>query len=529
LNWKIRTETGSSSEDDCEGVSMNTIIQTKDLTIRFGSLVANDRLNIEIEAGTIHAIAGENGAGKSTLMKMLYGVYKPTSGQILIDGEVMHGWNAAMAREKGIGMVFQDFRLIPAFTVLENVFLSLKGSGFVLRKKELRRQIRQLSEEYHLGVDPDEEVWKLDLGQRQHIEIIKVLSTPNIRVMIFDEPTSVLAPHEISRFLEMLKSFREKGYAILFITHKIDEIVSVADRITVLRHGRITASLSREEGFDREQIIHRMLEDDISRMQIDMKRTTPDIQDDRNVILEHLTIRDEHNREILKDINLGIKRGRILGVAGISGNGQREFAECLFGVRKSAFGRVLFGKEDITGYSTGKRIERGFRMVTEDPIHDNVVGNFTVLENMALAGLTIKTRHADIDWDDLERQFGSHKEIADLNVPEIHRTAGTLSGGNVQRMTFARAVVSNPSLLIACYPSRGLDVATVAVVHQTLLRLRNQGTAIVLISEDLSELIELSDELAVFAGGSVAGPFDPGKTDINELGRVMLRGAGTDE
>ncbi len=508
---------------------MNTIIQTKDLTIQFGDLVANDRLNIEIEAGTIHAIAGENGAGKSTLMKMLYGVYKPTSGQILVDGQVMHGWNAAMAREKGIGMVFQDFRLIPAFTVLENVFLSMKDSGVVLKKKELRRKIRELSEEYHLGVDPDEEVWKLDLGQRQHIEIIKVLSTPNIRVMIFDEPTSVLAPHEISRFLEMLKSFRDSGYAILFITHKIDEIVSVADRITVLRHGKITASLRREEGFDREQIIHRMLEDDVSRMQIDIVRSDADISEKKDVVLEQLSIRDEHNREILKDINLSVKRGRILGVAGISGNGQREFAECLFGVRRSASGRIRYGSEDITGYSTGRRIELGFRMVTEDPIHDNVVGSFTVLENMALAGLPVTTRRGDIDWEDLENQFRSHKEIADLNVPEVHRIAGTLSGGNVQRMTFARAVVSDPSLLIACYPSRGLDVATVATVHQTLLRLRNHGTAIVLISEDLSELFELSDELAVFAAGSVAGPFDPETTDINELGRVMLRGAGSDE
>ena len=508
---------------------MSTIIQTKDLTIRFGSLVANDRLNIEIEEGTIHAIAGENGAGKSTLMKMLYGVYQPTSGDILVDGEVMHGWNAAMARSKGIGMVFQDFRLIPAFTVLENVFLSMRDAGFVLKKKELRKQILTLSEEYHLGVNPDDEVWKLDLGQRQHIEIIKVLSTPNIRVMIFDEPTSVLAPHEINRFLEMLKSFRDRGYAILFITHKIDEIVSVADRITVLRHGKITSSLSREEGFNRDQIIRSMLGDDVSRMQISMERTVPDISGMENIELDRLTIRDEHNREILKDITLSIRRGKILGVAGISGNGQREFAECLFGVRKSTSGRILFGEEDITGSGTGKRIGLGFRMVTEDPIHDNVVGNFTVLENMALAGLEVTTKRGDVDWKDLEEQFRSHREITDLNVPEVHRIAGTLSGGNVQRMTFARAVVSNPSLLIACYPSRGLDVATVAVVHQTLMRLRNGGAAIILISEDLSELMELSDELVVFAAGSASGPFDPGTADVNEIGRVMLRGAGSNE
>lgn len=221
---------------------MKPIIETRDLTIRFGSLIANDRLNISIEPGKIHAIAGENGAGKSTLMKMLYGVYTPTSGKILIDGEEMRAWDASMAIAKGIRMVFQDFRLIPAFTVLENIFISLTNGGFVMKKQLLRKRILEISEEYHLGVDPDQEVWKLDLGQRQHIEIIKVLINEGTRVMIFDEPTSVLAPHEISSFLDMLISFKNKGYAIVFITHKLNEIVTVADQITILRAGKITAA-----------------------------------------------------------------------------------------------------------------------------------------------------------------------------------------------------------------------------------------------------------------------------------------------
>ena len=510
---------------------MKPIIQTKDLTIRFGDLVANDRLSIEINPGEIHAIAGENGAGKSTLMKMLYGVYKPTSGEILVDGEVMHGWNAAMARAKGIGMVFQDFRLIPAFTVLENVFLSMndEDSGFIMRKKDLREKILKISEEYQLGVDPDEEVWKLDLGQRQHIEIIKVLSNPNTSVMIFDEPTSVLAPNEINSFLDMLKNFRSKGYAILFITHKLDEIVSVADRITVLRQGRITASLNRAEGFDREMIINRMLGDDVSKIGPMVQREDADYSELDNLSLKNLSIRDDHNREILHDVNLEICRGKILGVAGISGNGQRELAECIFGIRRSSSGEIFCGSKTITRWPVSEHIQSGFRMVTEDPIHDNVVEGFSVLENMALAGLPVKSKHGDIDWNDLKEQLGSYEQIADLNVPAPERIAGTLSGGNVQRMTFARAVISNPSFLIACYPSRGLDVATVAAVHRTLVRLRNNGVAIVLISEDLGELFELSDELVVLSAGKVYGPYDPSSTDVNEVGRVMLRGAGADE
>ena len=224
---------------------MEPILRAEKLTKRFGELTANREIDIEIHAGEIHAIAGENGAGKSTLMKMLYGVYQPTAGNLYIDGEKMERWNPTIAREKGIGMVFQDFRLIPAFTVLENVFLSLHSAGWKINKKKLRDEINRISAEYRLSVDPDTEVWKLDLGQRQHVEILKILLDPQTRVMIFDEPTSVLAPHEVQAFLQMLSGFRNKGYGIFLITHKIDEILAVADRITILRQGEHVCTFER--------------------------------------------------------------------------------------------------------------------------------------------------------------------------------------------------------------------------------------------------------------------------------------------
>lgn len=502
-----------------------TIMQVRGLTKVFGSLTANDHIDLDIKAGCIHAIAGENGAGKSTLMKMLYGVYPATEGAILVDGTPVDSWDPALARENGISMVFQDFRLIPAFTVLENVFLSLTKGGFLINRKQLRKRIGELSETYRLNVEPDQEVWKLDLGQRQHIEIIKVLINPDTRMMIFDEPTSVLAPHEIERFLNMLLQFRNDGYAVLLITHKIHEIVTIADQITVLRQGKKVCTMYREDGFDQAAIIASMLGE--QEME-DVPEKPEPVSFSRlpAVVLDKVTVRDDHNREILQDVDMELTRGRILGIAGISGNGQRELTEAIFGTRRISGGRLRFGEEDITRTGPSQRIGKGFRMVTEDPLHDNVVESFTVLENMALAGLEVTTRRGGIDWPDLRRRMEEHPEIGALKIPGADRLAGTLSGGNVQRMTFARAVISRPSLLLACYPSRGLDVATVAEVHRTLLRLREQGTAVVLVSEDLPELFAMSDSLMVLAAHRAFGPFDPGACGIQEIGRLMLKGGG---
>lgn len=301
------------------------ILRAEKLTKRFGELTANREIDIEIHAGEIHAIAGENGAGKSTLMKMLYGVYQPTAGNLYIDGEKMERWNPTIAREKGIGMVFQDFRLVPAFTVLENVFLSLHSAGWKINKKKLRDEINRISAEYRLSVNPDTEVWKLDLGQRQHVEILKILLDPQTRVMIFDEPTSVLAPHEVQAFLQMLSGFRNKGYGIFLITHKIDEILAVADRITILRQGEHVCTFERRDGFSQQQIISAMM----GNVPVNFELERPECSEENEAAalqlsLSGVSIKDDHDQLILHDVSFEMHKAEILGIAGISGNGQRE-------------------------------------------------------------------------------------------------------------------------------------------------------------------------------------------------------------
>ncbi len=501
-----------------------TVLETRKITKTFGSFCANDSIDFDLKLGEIHAIAGENGAGKSTLMKMLYGVLPVTSGDLLVDGEIQENWKSSIARSKGIGMVFQDFRLVPAFTVMENIFISLSEDGFIIKRRDLRRRIREVSETYNLDVDPDTEVWRLDLGQRQHVEIIKILLQEHMRIMIFDEPTSVLAPHEISSFLNMLSTFRDNGYAVILITHKLQEIISVADRITVLAHGRKTHTFSKEDGFSQEEIIREMLGQDIE-LTLTKTVVSQDILDGRRTVsLEDLTVTDNHQRDILKDVSFSIRPGEIMGIAGISGNGQRELAETLYGIRRPRSGKILFGEQDVTHVPIRERIDLGFRIVTEDPIRDSIVPSFSVIENMALGGIDTPTRHGNIDWESFRGYLGVRPEIQRIKVPELERITGTLSGGNLQRVSFVRATISDPEFLIACYPGRGLDVATVNAVHQILMNLREKGIAILVISEDLSELFEISDRITVVAGHRSFGPFDVSDVNVNSIGRLMLKG-----
>ena len=286
---------------------MKPILSTQKLSKRFGDLWANKDIDITIYPGEIHAIAGENGAGKSTLMKMLYGVYEPTSGSILVDSKVMQQWTPTLARENGVSMVFQDFRLVPAFTVLENIFISLRQSGWKINRKKLRRIILEKADEYQLSVDPDVEVWKLDLGQRQHVEILKILLSPRTRVMIFDEPTSVLAPHEIKAFLKMLSGFRDKGYGIFLITHKINEILAVADRITILRQGKAVSQFVKGESFSEADIISAMLGTSVDlslrRPSLDECRFTQSV----SIGLQNVSVKDDHNQIILRDMSFTIE------------------------------------------------------------------------------------------------------------------------------------------------------------------------------------------------------------------------------
>lgn len=511
------------------------IMKVENLRKVFGDFVANDGISFEVETGKIYALAGENGAGKSTLMKMLYGIYKIDGGKLFIDGEEMVKYNPTIAREKGLGMVFQDFRLVPAFTALENVFLSTEGTGFYFKKKELREKMVGLSKKYDLSMNVDEYVWRMDLGQRQHIEIVKVLMNDNCRILIFDEPTSVLAPNEIASFLELLKTFRDNGFAILLITHKIHEIVAVADVVHILRKGVMTHSFYKEDGLNEDDIVAAMIgEDEGSEngsdlMKVQGKFTGKESEKDDYgpAVIEgkNLTIKDDYGRMIIYNSNIAVSKGMILGVAGISGNGQRELTEALYGIREISSGTLTLGEENITRAKIKKRLDKGMRILSEDPIRDNLIPDYTVLQHMAISGFKYKKKGLNIDWKDLQQQFENCEDIKDLNVPAGNRRAEKLSGGNIQRMAFGRAIISHPSVLIASYPSRGLDIATVSAVHDTLTRLKNEGTAVIFISEDLNELFTMSDRLVVLSENTIHGPYKPEEFDAQTIGEIMLKGA----
>lgn len=508
------------------------IMRAEGLKKVFGNFVANDDVSFEIETGKIYAMAGENGAGKSTLMKMIYGVYKIDGGKLFIDGEEMTKYNPSIAREKGLGMVFQDFRLVPAFTALENVFLSTENTGFFFDKKTLRKRMVELSTKYGLHMNVDEYVWRLDLGQRQHIEIVKVLMSEKTRILIFDEPTSVLAPNEIASFLELLKTFRDNGFAILLITHKIHEIVQVADVVHILRKGKLVHTFNKEDGLLEKDIVAQMIgeeDDDSDLMSVQGKFTgKEDEKEDYGepiISARNITIKDDYGRAIIHNSDLAISPGMILGVAGISGNGQRELTEALYGMRPISEGRLRLNGEEIQNTNIHDRLNMGIRILSEDPIRDNLIPDYTVLEHMAISGFEYKKKGFDIDWKDLKEQMDSCEDIKDLNVPDADRRAEKLSGGNIQRMAFARAIIAHPKVLIASYPSRGLDIATVSAVHDTLTRLKKEGAAILFISEDLNELFTMSDRLVVLSENAIHGPYKPSQFDATEIGEVMLKGA----
>lgn len=506
------------------------LMEAKGLRKVFGDFVANDGVDLKIEKGKIYALAGENGAGKSTLMKMLYGIYKMDGGELYIDGKKMEKYSPAIAREKGIGMVFQDFRLVPAFTALENAFLTLSDMGMYFDKKKLRKRMIEISEKYDLGVKPDEYVWRLDLGQRQHVEILKVLLSEGTRVLIFDEPTSVLAPNEIEAFLELLIAFKKAGFAIILITHKIHEIIRVADVVHILRKGKMVHTFFREDGLEKDEIVSQMVgsaDDKFSSVQAIYTGAGKEVREYNKTSLScsHLTIKDDYGRVIINNASFSISPGMILGVAGISGNGQRELTEVLYGVRRAEAGKIRFQGKEITSSTIEERIHLGFRILSEDPIRDNLVPDYTVLEHMAISGFDYKKKGIDINWDDLKCQMDQCEEIRDLNVPPSNRRAEKLSGGNIQRMVFARAIIGDPKLLIVSYPSRGLDIATVSAVHDTLGRLRDAGAAILFISEDLNELFTMSDRLIVLAENTVNGPYMPEEFDSDKIGTIMLKGA----
>ena len=494
-------------------------IELRGIGKRFPGVIANHDIDITIGSGTIHALVGENGAGKSTLMKILYGVQKPDDGTITVNGAQVSFSTPADAIAHGVGMVFQHFMLADNLTVLENVTLGaekLHGIG-----DAARQEITTLSDRYGFGLDPDELVESLGVGERQRVEILKVLYR-GARIIILDEPTAVLVPQEVDALFANLRQLKDQGHTLIFISHKLDEVLAVADHITVIRRGTTVASVSPHE-VDARQLAELMVGSELPSPSTEESTVT-----DRVLLsVRDLTLHDAAGRAELSDIDLVIHAGEVLGIAGVEGNGQAELVETLIGMRHASSGSVHLAEEDITGWSTRDRREAGIGYIPEDRQRHGLLLDAPLWENRILGHQTRPpaVKGAWLDVKGSRRDSRRIVEEYDVRTPGIDTTARALSGGNQQKFIVGREMSGDPVLLMASHPTRGVDVGAQAQIWGHIKAARRAGLAVLLISADLDELIGLSDTIQVLLRGRLVGTFDPQTVTPQELGSAMT-GAG---
>lgn len=501
------------------------IVRANGLTIAFGDVVANDGVNLGVHAGEIHCILGENGAGKSTLMKLLYGVYQPDSGWIDVDGRPHRMTSPIEARRRGLGMVFQDFRLVPALTVFENVALGWPDRGPRLARADIGARLADVAADLELDVDFDTPVRRLPIAQRQQVEIAKAL-VAGARILILDEPTSVLAPQEAQGLFRQMEQLRATGMSVLIITHKLREARQVADRISVLRGGRSVVEGILPDSIEDGDLIEAMVGRAVPALPTTRAHTDRDVA---ALELRGLRVPGDGGRAGLRGLDLTAHRGEILGIAGVAGSGQRELAEALQGATAWTAGEILVEARPMSPEPTAA-LRAGIVCVPEDPIAEWVVPGLSIVENIALARLgrpavdgAQHRRRAGMDWGAVRAEIGDLDRHASLRMAAGEREVATLSGGNIQRVVLTHVLGRSATVYVLCYPNRGLDVASCRQVHELMLQRRAAGAAIVLISEDLDELRQLSDRIAVLHDGHLAGLVAPTAT-LAELGELMLSG-----
>lgn len=488
-------------------------------------MVANHDIDIDVRAGTVHAVVGENGAGKSTLMKILYGVQKPDDGTIEVNGAPATMGSPADAIKLGIGMVFQHFMLADNLTVLENVVLGaekLYGIG-----DKARAKVEEISKTYGFGLDPDELVEGLGVGERQRVEILKVLYR-GAKVIILDEPTAVLVPQEVDALFANLRELKKEGHTLIFISHKLDEVLAVADDITVVRRGTTVASVRPADVTSRK----------LAELMVGSELPSPNteestVTDEEMLELSHVTLEDAFGRKLLDDVSLRIRRGEVLGVAGVEGNGQTELTEVVMGMRHPTHGSVELADADITAWSTKKRRESGVGYIPEDRHRHGLLLDSPLWENRILGHQTREpsVKGAWIDRAGARKDSQRIVEGYDVRTPSIETTARALSGGNQQKFIVGREMSGDPVLLVASHPTRGVDVGAQAAIWDHIRDARRRGLAVLLISADLDELIGLSDAIKVILRGRFVGDFDPQNVTPEQLGSAMTGadGAGKED
>lgn len=496
------------------------IVEMLNITKEFPGIIANDNITLKLKRGEIHALLGENGAGKSTLMSVLFGLYQAEKGEIRKNGEVVHINNPNDANALGIGMVHQHFQLVEIFTVLENIILGVEPNkmGFI-QKQEARERVVELSEKYGLSVDPDALVEDITVGMQQRAEILKMLYRDN-EILIFDEPTAVLTPQEIVEILQIMRDFANEGKSILFITHKLNEIMEVADRCTVLQKGKYMGTVDVKDT-SKEELSKMMVGRDIS---FHVEKEEKELGE---VILsvENLTVPSRtHNKKAIKDISFDIRVGEIVCIAGIDGNGQAELVDAITGLGRASSGKIILNGEDLTHASIRKRSVSGMSHIPADRHKYGLVLDYKLEENLVLQRYWQKEfqKHGFIKFDAVRKYAEKLIEKFDIRSGQGPITlARSMSGGNQQKAIIAREIDKEHELLVAVQPTRGLDVGAIEYVHDQLVESRDAGKAVFLVSYELDEVMNVPDRILVLYEGEIVGELDPKETTVEELGLYM--------
>jgi general nucleoside transport system ATP-binding protein len=494
-----------------------TMLSMTNISKRFPGVIANNQVSFDVRVGEVHALLGENGAGKTTLMNILYGLYQPDEGEIRLRGEAVRLRSPKEAMNQGIGLVAQHFHLARRHTVAENIGLGLKGVPFFFPTKRLRGTITDLGKKYRLAVDPNALVWQLSPGEQQRVEILKAL-IQGAKILILDEPTSVLTPQEAESLFEVVARMRDAGEGIIFISHKLDEVMAIADRITVLRKGAVVGTLQKSEATP-NKLAQMMVGREMPGIQREQTKSSGKVA----LKLTDVWARSERGVDALRGVNLGIKQGEILGVAGVAGNGQAELIEVLTGLLKVSRGSVILDSADLTLLNAKGLFEAGVAHIPEDRNHMGVVPSMSVAENMVLRQYRYKpfTKAGLLDWQAIKTFAEKSIKDYEVSTPSKDTLTRLLSGGNVQKVILARELSGEPKLVVAAHPTYGLDVSATALTHELLLKQRERGASVLLVSEDLDELFKLSDRIAVMFAGQVVAVVDTESANREEIGLMM--------
>lgn len=495
-------------------------LELRGITKRFGTLVANDNINITVQPGEIRSLLGENGAGKSTLMNVLYGLYQPDEGQILLDDVVQEFKGPGDAMAAGIGMVHQHFMLIPVFTVAENVVLGNEPTNAIgaLDLETARAKVREISERFGFNVDPDALVEDLPVGVQQRVEIIKALSR-NAKVLVLDEPTAVLTPQETDELMQIMRELAKSGTSIIFITHKLREVQAVADHITVIRLGKVVGEASPKDSAEKLATL-------MVGREVDLKVSKANAKNGEVVLsVESLSVLDDRQQRAVDDVSFEVRAGEVLAIAGVQGNGQTELAEALLGLRSAikGSGSITLNGVGLERKNVRQRLESGIGYIPEDRKKDGLVGDFTISENFMLNGSFGEPFAKGLNINFAKRDEISAQLIKDFDVrtQSAETPAGKLSGGNQQKVVVARELRRDVKLLIAAQPTRGVDVGSIEFIHERIIAERDSGRAVILISTELDEVLALADRIAVMYRGRVVGIVSAAEATREKLGKMM--------